>query len=164
MLFLSFYQLDNGRCAASNRPARRSGSCRPSAPSTTSSVACATVFPARNRGLRCSGERLWKAQHNRSYGKYRVMRTPEGCELGMMLNDHDLGAYPSIGVYWAFPAMEAPATYISRAEGLLSGFNQAVTGKAISFPSDGNERQALILMAIQFHTLSLPNPALFYPP
>ena len=53
----------------------------------------------------------------------------------MMLNGHDLGAYPSIGVYWAFPAMEAPATYISRAEGLLSGFNQAVEwGKLYPFP------------------------------
>jgi hypothetical protein len=77
------------------------------------------------------------------YVKLALGEPPEGCELGMMLNDHDLGAYPSIGVYWAFPAMEAPANYISRAEALVSKFNQAIWwGRLYPFPAFAEELEA----------------------
>ena len=65
-----------------------------------------------------------------NYLRFVLGEPPAGCELGIMMNDHDLGGYPSIGVYWAFPA-DTPYDYISRAEDLLSTFNDSVAWERI---------------------------------
>lgn len=61
-----------------------------------------------------------------NYLRFSLGDPPTGCELGIMMNDHDLGSYPSIGVYWSFPVSDAPWNYINSAEELLSEFNKAV--------------------------------------
>ena len=61
-----------------------------------------------------------------NYLKLALGDPPEGCELGMRLNDHELGSYPTIGVYWAFPVADAPWDYINRAEELLDLFSHAI--------------------------------------
>ena len=50
---------------------------------------------------------------------------PDGWTLGIQWHDHDLGSYPTIGVYNDLPATE-PWEYISKAEALLERFNDAV--------------------------------------
>jgi len=65
-----------------------------------------------------------------NYLKYVLGEPPEGCSLQIMMNDHDLGGYPSIGVYWSFPTPE-PSEYIGRAQDLLGTFNDAVAWKEI---------------------------------
>ena len=60
-----------------------------------------------------------------NYLRYVLGEPPAGCELGIMMNDHELGNYPSVGVYWSFPVDEAPWEYINRAEDLLSEFDDA---------------------------------------
>ncbi len=51
---------------------------------------------------------------------------PNGCELGIMWHEHDLGEYPSVGVHWDFPQSEPPWTYIRKCEIALSKFDEAV--------------------------------------
>ena len=65
-----------------------------------------------------------------NYIRHVLGDPPAGCELGIMMSDHDLGGYPSIGVYWAFPA-DTPYEYISRAEDLLSTFDDATNWEKI---------------------------------
>ncbi|MBV5322274.1 MAG: hypothetical protein JZU60_00400 [Ilumatobacteraceae bacterium] len=60
------------------------------------------------------------------YLKFALGEPPLGCEIGLMMNEHELGNYPSVGVYWAFPASEPPYDYIRRADDLLYSFNKAV--------------------------------------
>jgi hypothetical protein len=60
------------------------------------------------------------------YLKFALGEPPMGCEIGLMMNEHELGNYPSVGVYWAFPASDPPYAYISRAEELLDRYNKAV--------------------------------------
>ena len=50
---------------------------------------------------------------------------PDGWQLGIQWHDHDLGSYPTIGVYNDLPAME-PWVYIRKAEALLERLNDAV--------------------------------------
>lgn len=50
-------------------------------------------------------------------------KTPEGCELGIMLHDHDYGTYTGLGVYYEF---SDPQDYIRKAEEALAVFNNAV--------------------------------------
>lgn len=60
------------------------------------------------------------------YLKLALGDPPEGCELDIEWPDYELGSYPSISVYWDFPADDAPWTYINRAETLLEKFNDSV--------------------------------------
>ncbi len=55
---------------------------------------------------------------------------PAGWELGIEWHDHDLGSYPTIGVYSDLPLME-PWNYIHKAEALLEKFNDAVSWSEI---------------------------------
>lgn len=50
---------------------------------------------------------------------------PAGWTLGVQWHDHDLGSYPTIGVYSDLPLME-PWSYIQKAEALLEKFNESV--------------------------------------
>jgi hypothetical protein len=50
---------------------------------------------------------------------------PDGWVLGVQWHDHDLGSYPTIGVYNNLPVSE-PWEYIRKAEELLDRFNDAV--------------------------------------
>lgn len=67
---------------------------------------------------------------------------PAGCELGVMWHDHDLGSYPSVGVFWDCPADDAPWEYVNRAEELLDRFNDAVDwGSLYPLPSYEDESE-----------------------
>jgi hypothetical protein len=48
---------------------------------------------------------------------------PPGSQLGMMSNDHDLGTYTTVGVYWDY---SHPTEYISACEISLNVFNDSV--------------------------------------
>jgi hypothetical protein len=61
-----------------------------------------------------------------AYLKLALGDPPPGCELDVMWSDHELGSYPSVGLYWDFPADDAPSDYLHRAEELLERFNAAV--------------------------------------
>ncbi len=50
---------------------------------------------------------------------------PDGWQLGIQWHDHDLGSYPTIGIYTDMPVSE-PWQYINKAEALLERFNDAV--------------------------------------
>jgi hypothetical protein len=65
-----------------------------------------------------------------NYLRFVLGEPPDGCELGIMMNDHELGNYPSIGVYWSFPA-DGPWEYISRADDLLSTYNHSIEWEKI---------------------------------
>lgn len=60
-----------------------------------------------------------------AYIKAILGEPPAGWTLGVQWHDHDLGSYPTIGVYNDLPAME-PWEYINKAEELLERFNDAV--------------------------------------
>ena len=60
-----------------------------------------------------------------AYIKAILGSPPDGWQLGIQWHDHDLGSYPTIGVYNDLPAME-PWEYIRKAEALLERFNDAV--------------------------------------
>lgn len=53
---------------------------------------------------------------------------PVGCELAVMWSDHELGAYPSIGIYTDF---EAPSDYVSACANALETFDRAVDWEAL---------------------------------
>ncbi len=61
-----------------------------------------------------------------AYIKAIIGDPPAGWELGIQWHDHDLGSYPTIGVYSDLPLME-PWGYINKAEVLLDKFNDAVS-------------------------------------
>jgi hypothetical protein len=61
-----------------------------------------------------------------AYIKLALGDPPAGCELDVMWSDHELGSYPSVGLYWDFPADDAPWNYLNRAEELLERLNAAV--------------------------------------
>ncbi len=61
-----------------------------------------------------------------AYIKAIIGDPPAGWELGIQWQDHDLGSYPTIGVYSDLPLIE-PWSYIHKAESLLDKFNYAVS-------------------------------------
>lgn len=60
-------------------------------------------------------------------------KPPAGCELGIMWQEHDLGAYPSIGLLYEYEHgyYDPPWDYISKCEVALQAFNEAVNWSAI---------------------------------
>ena len=66
-----------------------------------------------------------------SYLNFIVGVVPEGCDLGIMWHEHELGDYPSIGIYWDFPQSDPPWTLINRCETLLERFDEAVSWSEI---------------------------------
>lgn len=65
-----------------------------------------------------------------SYIKSILGDPPSGWELGIQWQDHDLGSYPSIGVFSNLPLTE-PWDYIQKAEILLDQFNDALDWASI---------------------------------
>ena len=60
------------------------------------------------------------------YLDFVLEEPPDGCELGIMWHEHELGEYPSVGVHWDFPQSEPPWSYIRKVEIALSRFNRAI--------------------------------------
>jgi hypothetical protein len=48
---------------------------------------------------------------------------PPACKVEVMWHEHDLGEYPTVGVFWGPPATEPPWAYISLCETALERFN-----------------------------------------
>lgn len=65
-----------------------------------------------------------------AYIKVILGDPPGGWELGIQWHDHDLGSYPTIGVFTDLPLIE-PWDYIHKAETLLAQFNDAVNWASI---------------------------------
>ena len=64
-----------------------------------------------------------------SYVLYILGKPPDGCELGIMTQDHDYGSYDTIGVWYEY---DYPYDYISKSERLIEIFNEAVDWSMIS--------------------------------
>jgi len=62
-----------------------------------------------------------------SYLNFIMGSAPEGCELGIMWHDHELGNYPSVGLHWDYPQCEPPWKFINTCEALLERFDEAVS-------------------------------------
>lgn len=61
-----------------------------------------------------------------------VAPEPEGSELGIMWNEHELGDYPSIGLLWPESIREPPMDYVCLCSDLLGRFDLAVSWSEIS--------------------------------
>ncbi len=68
-----------------------------------------------------------------SYLKFRCGEPPPGCELDVMWQEHDLGEYPALGVYYDF---EPPWAYIHRCEAELERFDNAIDWAEIQREQD----------------------------
>lgn len=66
---------------------------------------------------------------------------PQGCSLEMRWNDHDLGAYPTIGLWWGAPVGDAPWDYINRAEALLDRFNEAIDWPSLKSAAESEDEE-----------------------
>jgi len=66
-----------------------------------------------------------------SYLNFVVGMAPEGCELGIMWHEHELGDYPSIGLFWDYPQNGPPWKFINKCERLLERFDAAVNWSEI---------------------------------
>jgi hypothetical protein len=66
-----------------------------------------------------------------SYLKFVIGDPPAGCDLGIMWNEHELGEYPSVGVWWGPPQMDIPQEYISRCEFALEKFDDSIAWSEI---------------------------------
>ncbi len=66
-----------------------------------------------------------------SYLRFVMPPPPDGCELGIMWHEHELGDYPSIGLNWDFPQRDIPWNYVNKCETLLSRFDDAVDWSSI---------------------------------
>lgn len=60
------------------------------------------------------------------YLSFVLEEPPDGCELGIMWHEYDLGEYPSIGVHWEHPQSEPPWRYIRKCEIALTKFDEAI--------------------------------------
>lgn len=58
-----------------------------------------------------------------SYLRFKCGEPPPGCELEVMWHEHDLGEYPSLGIY---SENEPPWQYIHRCEAELERFDNAI--------------------------------------
>ena len=80
------------------------------------------------------GDRKWIIQCYEmalSYLKFLMGDPPEGCEIGIMWHEHELGDYPSIGLHWEYPHTDAPWDLINKYETVLERFNEAIDWSAI---------------------------------
>ena len=66
-----------------------------------------------------------------SYLGFILGEPPDGCDLGVLWHEHELGAYPSVGVNWGSPLTDPPWIYISRCESLLEAFDNAIDWSGI---------------------------------
>ena len=66
-----------------------------------------------------------------SYLKFVLEEPPEGCELDVMLHEHELGDYPSIGIFWDEPQINPPWGYINKCTRVLEIFDEAIDWLAI---------------------------------
>jgi hypothetical protein len=58
-----------------------------------------------------------------SYIKFILGDPPDGCEIDIFWQDHDLGSYPIIGVAWGLLYNDYPSEYIKKSEALIEKFN-----------------------------------------
>ena len=56
-----------------------------------------------------------------------VMPPPKGCEFDIMWHEHELGEYPSLGLYWGAGHNDAPWDFISKCEKILERFDEAIS-------------------------------------
>lgn len=64
----------------------------------------------------------------KNYVSFVCGDAPDDGELGIMWSDHDLGSYPSLGVWYE---LEEPCEYISACEGALEIFNESVSWSSL---------------------------------
>ena len=64
----------------------------------------------------------------RRYAELVAGPAPYGHGIGVMENDHELGSYPSLGVYWEY---DFDARYVGVCERALEAFDAAVEWSAI---------------------------------
>lgn len=60
-----------------------------------------------------------------------IMPPPDGCEFGIMWHEHELGDYPSVGLYWGSPQNDAPWGFINKCEVILERFDDAISWSEI---------------------------------
>lgn len=73
-----------------------------------------------------------------TYLKFTCGAPPAGSSLGLMWQDHELGDYPTIGVYSEF---EPPWEYISDCEIALEKFDDAVDWSVLASNDEEDEDQ-----------------------
>lgn len=64
----------------------------------------------------------------RRYVEFVAGPAPSGHRLGIMENEHELGVYPSLGVYWE---SDLDAGYVGVCERALEAFDEAVEWSSI---------------------------------
>jgi len=78
-----------------------------------------------------------------SYLKFVLGSPPEGCDLGIIWNKHELIEYPSLGLYWDQPQIQSPDAYVNQCMIILERFNLAIDWDAIDPSAVGNALQSL---------------------
>lgn len=73
----------------------------------------------------------------KTYIRFVCGDPPEEGKLDIMWQDHDLGSYPSLGVWYEY---EEPAEYISACENALETFDQAVSWERLKANAQSDER------------------------
>jgi hypothetical protein len=67
------------------------------------------------------------------YVKLICGQPPQGCKVDAMWHEHDLGEYATVGLFWdPLQISDAPWDYISRAEDVLSCFDDSVEWSLLS--------------------------------
>lgn len=66
-----------------------------------------------------------------SYLKFILEEPPEGCQIDIMWHEHELGDFPSIGLFWNDPQVDPPWGYINRCTRSLEIFDEAIDWHAI---------------------------------
>jgi len=78
-----------------------------------------------------------------SYMKFVLGPPPEGCDLGLMWNKHELIDYPSLGLYWDSPQTAPPDFYVKQCMIILERFDLAIDWDAIDPNAVDNTLQSL---------------------
>lgn len=82
-----------------------------------------------------SDDRAWIIENYNmalSYLKFVLEPPPEGCSLDIMWQEHELGDYPSIGLFWDETQLDPPWDYLNRCTRALEIFDDAIDWYAIS--------------------------------
>jgi hypothetical protein len=74
----------------------------------------------------------------KKYLLYACGNPPDECELGTFWLDHDLGSYPSFGLYREYSTWDSDQ-YFSKCENALEKFDSAVDWHAIKPEFDDEE-------------------------
>lgn len=74
----------------------------------------------------------------KTYLLHMFGKPPDECELGTFWQDHDLGSYPSFGLYREYDTWDSDR-YFSKCEIALEKFNKAIDWYAIKPEFDEDE-------------------------